>query len=264
MYFVLSFAWIVTLGASWWFQWHFWFSFPVRCWSLDIWLVYSEEIFKRTLKWFWLRTGTEGEFFESKPWKGKEPSVFSGKPADFLVFCDGRSFRRGAVKQSRLVCRFVSSCKRLSQILDATVSVTSSHPSLYLPSVYFLSLTVSLKYGCELWITVTSFRFGGFLCRQTTSVAILASKRMIATDTPTGMPTWEISLPDWRSPSVPEIGENTHTHKHKDTQTHTHAYEHTRTHLIQGIFQRSMKNSIHARDIKRANLGSEVAVRLTR
>ena len=39
------------------------------------------------VKWVWLRSRSEGEFFKSKPWKGKEPPVFSGKPVDFSEWC---------------------------------------------------------------------------------------------------------------------------------------------------------------------------------
>ena len=39
------------------------------------------------VKWVWLRCRSEGELLESKPWKGKEPTVFSGKPSDFSEWC---------------------------------------------------------------------------------------------------------------------------------------------------------------------------------
>ena len=88
VYFVLSFAftlncytgskWMVTMAFL-----IFLFLFVAGVLASGLFMV--KRISK--VKWLWLRSRSEGEFFKSKPWKGKEPPVFSGKPADFSEWC---------------------------------------------------------------------------------------------------------------------------------------------------------------------------------
>ena len=88
VYFVLSFAftlncytgskWMVTMACL-----IFLFLFVAGVLKSGLFII--KRISK--VKWVWLRSWSEGELFESKPWKGKEPPVFSGKPADFSEWC---------------------------------------------------------------------------------------------------------------------------------------------------------------------------------
>ena len=83
-------------------------------------LKYGLFIVKRILKgkWLLLRRSSQGEFIESNPWKGKEPSVFSGKAADFSEWGFAMEEALAVVPQIdqvRFGC-FVSSC-RLSEMV---------------------------------------------------------------------------------------------------------------------------------------------------
>ena len=105
------------------------------------------------VKWFLLRRSSQGEFFENKPWKGKEPPVFSGYffweacGLFRMVLCDGGSSRRGAAKRSSSVCGFVSSCRLSEMVYDNLLSLRapSAERLKKVASGFFSQVRVSLS-----------------------------------------------------------------------------------------------------------------------